>query len=313
MIDDQISGVLQPFRDDDVVIIPNPGNAGDSFITCATYQMLDDLGIRYRVGSPLATYPGAVVVYAGGGNLIGAYTNAIDFIQRNHRLVKALIVLPHTIDAFDDVLATLGANCTIFCREQRSFDHVSSCVTQARVFMAHDMALGADLQRIRANVKALNATSMGIPRFNREDVRLTLIAYRHMVRSGGRFEILSAFRTDVEKTDVDIPPHNFDVSAIFATRDLSPEACARTTVRMMAFLDRYACIRTNRLHVCILSLMLGKRVEFYPNSYYKNEAIYEHSLRSRFPLLIWKGRAKEAGTDGGNTRGLPDWLSPHDA
>lgn len=293
MMDKQLAQVLAQFHGEDVVFIPNPGNAGDSFITCSTYQMLDDLGLSYRVGSPSGSYPGSVVLYAGGGNLIGEYVNAIQFIRRNHKGAKALVVLPHTIGAFADTLAELGPNCFLFCREQRSYQFVSNAVTEAYVFLSQDLALGADLTRIREKVSQAGKGRL-LPN-DRRALRLELIAFRHMLRNRFRFDTLSAFRTDVEKTDLVIPSGNFDVSAIFATRDLSPSACSQTTVNMMRFLDRYRMVRTNRLHICIMSLMLGKRVEFYPNSYFKNEAIYEHSLRSQFPLLVWKGQPPEAG------------------
>jgi exopolysaccharide biosynthesis predicted pyruvyltransferase EpsI len=291
MIDSQVINVLKRFQSEDLVFIPNPGNAGDSFIACATYQMFDDLNISYRVGSPTGLYPGSVLIYGGGGNLIGDYSNAISFIMNNHNSSKALILLPHTIDSFSDTLANLGANCYLFCREVRSYEYVLACVTQAQVFLSHDLALGADLDRIRSKGRGSRAADYRILGSNRSEFRLALLVLRHMLRTRFRFSTLSAFRTDIEKTDVEIPTHNFDVSAVFATRDLSPDASARTTRTMIRFLDRYKAVRTNRLHVCIMSLMLGKRVQFYSNSYYKNEAIYKHSLKERFPLLEWMGNS----------------------
>lgn len=287
-MDKQLVQVLAQFRGEEVIFVPNPGNAGDSFINAATYQLFDELNVQYQVGEPSRIYPGRVVIYGGGGNLVGEYSNAISLIANNHAHAKALVVLPHTIGAFADVLATLGPTCYLFCREKRSYAFVSEAVTAAQVFLSHDLALGADLKRIRH--AATQAGEGVIPRFDRQRLRLDLIAWRHMLRTGLRFTSLSAFRTDVEKTAVSIPPDNFDASAIFATRDLSPDACMRTTATLIRFLERYQQVRTNRLHICIMSLMLGKRVEFHPNSYYKNEAIYEHSLRRQFPFLEWKGR-----------------------
>lgn len=289
-MDKQLAQVLGQFHNEDVVFIPNPGNAGDSFITCATYQMLDDLALPYRVGAPSGSYPGSVLLYAGGGNLIGEYVNAIQFIRNNHAKAKALVVLPHTIAAFADTLASLGPECYLFCREQRSYAYVSQAVTAAKVFLSHDLALSADLERIRQVAEVDGAGS--IFNLDSQRVRLSLIAWRHILQSGFRFNSLQAFRTDVERTNLDVPPHNFDASAIFATRDLSPAACTQTTATLMRFLDRYRLVSTNRLHICIMSLMLGKRVEFYPNSYFKNEAIYLHSLKHQFPLLRWNGSSQ---------------------
>lgn len=286
-MDKQLVQVLDQFHSEEIVFIPNPGNAGDSFINAATYQLFSRLKIRYRVSEPSGIYPRSVVIYGGGGNLNGDYDNAISLIKNNYKVAKALVVLPHTISAFSDTLANLGSTCYLFCREERSYDYVSRAVTAAHVYLSHDLALGADLKRIQlAAIKADERTPF---KLNWQRLRLELIAWRHILRSGVRFDSLSAFRTDVEKTEHCIPSDNFDASAIFATRDQSPDACFQTSAILMRFLNRYERVKTNRLHICIMSLMLGKRVEFYPNSYYKNEAIYLHSLSHQFPLLEWKG------------------------
>jgi len=41
---------------------------------------------------------------------------------------------------------------------------------------------------------------------------------------------------------------------------------------------------TDRLHVAILAVILGKDTILYPNSYYKNKGVYEFSL-SKYPNL----------------------------
>ncbi len=48
----------------------------------------------------------------------------------------------------------------------------------------------------------------------------------------------------------------------------------------------YAIIHTNRLHFAVGGVMLGRRVFLYPNSYYKNQAIYEASLK-HFPNITF--------------------------
>ncbi|MEI4920606.1 hypothetical protein Q8G81_34160, partial [Klebsiella pneumoniae] len=59
---------------------------------------------------------------------------------------------------------------------------------------------------------------------------------------------------------------------------------ARNSTRcMINFLEEYKVVNTDRLHVAILASLLGKEVNFYPNSYYKNEAVYNYSLFNRYP------------------------------
>jgi exopolysaccharide biosynthesis predicted pyruvyltransferase EpsI len=51
---------------------------------------------------------------------------------------------------------------------------------------------------------------------------------------------------------------------------------------MINFLEEYKVVNTDRLHVAILASLLGKEVNFYPNSYYKNEAVYNYSLLNHY-------------------------------
>ena len=62
------------------------------------------------------------------------------------------------------------------------------------------------------------------------------------------------------------------------------EFLARNSTRcMINFLEEYKVVNTDRLHVAILASLLGKEVNFYPNSYTKNEAVYNYSLFNRYP------------------------------
>lgn len=102
-------------------------------------------------------------------------------------------------------------------------------------------------------------------------------------RSAEQPRVLSAFRTDVEGAGRRPPAVNLDVSVEYVSDDMSPALTLEATYRMLAFLDRYAVVHTDRLHVAILSALLDKRVMLHDNSYGKNSAIYEHSMRERFP------------------------------
>ena len=51
------------------VYLPNPGNAGDSFIAHATYQLFDRLDLEYEIGDELATYSGRITVLAAAATL----------------------------------------------------------------------------------------------------------------------------------------------------------------------------------------------------------------------------------------------------
>jgi len=83
------------------------------------------------------------------------------------------------------------------------------------------------------------------------------------------------FRLDVERSGrIPLPRGNFDLSGA-GFNDSS-------VFKFFDHLSQYAVIHTDRLHVAIASCLLGKEVHLYPNSYFKNRAIYRSSLAGFF-------------------------------
>ena len=87
---------------------------------------------------------------------------------------------------------------------------------------------------------------------------------------------LNAFRSDKESVLGTLPESNDDISYNgYAQKPLD---------KLVSTLGRYAQINTDRLHVAICATLLGKRVKLFPNSYYKNKAVFDYSLK-RFPNI----------------------------
>lgn len=85
--------------------------------------------------------------------------------------------------------------------------------------------------------------------------------------------VLNAFRQDKESVIKNVSESNHDISYNgYATKPLN---------EFVDYLNKYEEINTDRLHVAICGTLLGKKVNLYPNSYYKNKAVFEYSL-SRF-------------------------------
>ena len=80
---------------------------------------------------------------------------------------------------------------------------------------------------------------------------------------------------------------------LFKCGTATSEQAEIATRMMFEFLTRYDEVRTNRLHIAIAGALLGKRVKFYPNSYYKCEAVYRYSMKDRFPNVQWMGFAPD--------------------
>ncbi len=87
---------------------------------------------------------------------------------------------------------------------------------------------------------------------------------------------LNAFRSDCESILKFKPESNIDISYNgYATKPLNE------------FLDaiiNFEQINTDRLHVAITAVLLGKKVNLFPNSYFKNKAVFEYSL-NKFPNI----------------------------
>lgn len=289
-----ISEYLKRFIGQEIYYCPNPGNAGDGIIAHATFQVMKNIGLTVKEISTDTTPEqtrGNVVIYGGGGNLVEPYPNAKIFIERHHAGAKELIVLPHTILSYPELLNSLGGNVTLFCREQESYDYVARNHGSAAFYLSDDMALSMNVEQTLADgrerfLPIISSKSM-ITRNAKRVVRHMIYA----IKNWRTPSTLYAFRDDVEKTNFMIPNANIDLSQAFSGDGITEWQSHEVTYRVLRFINRYKSVHTNRLHVGIASLLMGKKVYFYDNSYGKNRFVYENSLKDRFKNVVWRGNA----------------------
>ena len=67
----------------------------------------------------------------------------------------------------------------------------------------------------------------------------------------------------------------------------------KNAYKLLDEIDKYATVNTNRLHGAIGASLLNKRVHLYPNSYWKNQEVYNYSLRDNYPkthflITVWE-------------------------
>lgn len=281
---------------------PNPGNAGDSLIACATFQLFDKGQIKHEIVSNALFDPrGKTVVYGGGGNLVSQYSTARDFLKSVHALAKRLIMFPHTICGNEDLLGAFGRNVSIFCREEVTYQHVRKHANNAEVMLANDMAFSLDVPAIfSSDQAALGAiflkkagTFFGI-KLDKEELpkmRSLLCFVKQNARwsflGGARTGRLNAFREDGEKTKGKPPLDNIDVSGAFAFGTKTRALADLAAFHFLKFLNRFESIYTNRLHCAIGAALLGKQVYLYKNNYYKVEAVWRFSMKQKFPNVHW--------------------------
>jgi exopolysaccharide biosynthesis predicted pyruvyltransferase EpsI len=276
---------LKQYANEEVIYIPNPGNAGDSLIAHAAYQILDRAGINFREGDIKAVYEGRVVFYGGGGNLVGLYKNALRFVENNYSKAKKLVVLPHSIQAYPEMLAALGDNVDLFCRENDSYQYVTRHVTKANVFTADDLVFGVDIQKTICDGDKL--FSFNDPFFSRNAKRCIRTAL-YGIKNSFSPRVLNSFRTDNEKTDIAIPFNNIDISQAFATDNMSRLYSHEASYRVFKYIDTFKTVNTNRLHVSISAALLGKEVNFYKNSYNKNYSVYKFSMCDNYKNVTFE-------------------------
>jgi len=305
-----LNEVVSDHADKRVWYCPNPGNAGDSIIAQGTYTAFRRAGLRYQPVQWDAPFDstGKVVIYSGGGNLTKDYPNARTFIGRHHHKAKRLVLLPHTVNGHADLLAELGANVDLFCRERRSYVWVQDKAPGANIYLADDLAFHVDVPRLRADAHSAiglvaemtqNLAQAAAKRYLRVEAgqgnALPLqaaalqggVAFQNLLSAGGT---LYALRSDKESAGGALPRSNVDLSQVFAYGTAPERVAYRATRAMLSFINRFDRIVTNRLHVGIPAAMLGKEVDFYANSYYKNEAVYMFSLEDHYPNVAWRGR-----------------------
>ena len=244
-----------------ILYVPNPGNAGDSLIALGTMHLFDKLklnwelmdgGKHFKAVLPIVDEP-HVIVFGGGGNLIGHYPHLYGFLQR-HKNRPEILVLPSTVAHLPnselDVTSLLKGlnNITIIAREKGTKRYLSNFMKN--VLIADDMALSINTSFYN-EFKNIKGTGVG-----------------------------NFFRVDVEKTAISLPDDNTDISKKYMDWNCcrTIEGINKAARQMFEHVSRYREIHTNRLHVAIIGTLLNKDVNMYNNSYWKNKEVYNYTL-----------------------------------
>lgn len=241
---------LKEYIDKEVILVPNPGNAGDYLILYSTILIFKKLNINFQFGGINNKYNKKIIFYGGGGNLIHLYSDCRNFIYNNYKH-NEIIILPHTICSNDDLLKKL-INTKIICRELVSYEYVYNTVNNKDiVFLCKDLALYMDNDLLNN--------------------------FKNNEGSG----ILNAFRKDIESKYKGRVKNNDDLSRTLYKENINNDIKIYENVVKNFFfqISSYEIINTDRLHIAIAGFLLNKKVNLYSNSYYKNKAVYEYSLK----------------------------------
>ena len=285
---------------------PCPGNAGDGLIAAGAFTLFDQIGLNIEViKSTNFDSTNKIVIYAGGGNLVGIYSDAKDFISKQHKAAKMFILLPHTVTNNDELLAELGENTILFAREMVTYQYLQNHAQHATVYIDHDLAFHLKPEKLLeigktsiikcAFLKIFYKITKNYTAYKNTPQPAVMNRYSNFESKRLMLDTKSGnfFRTDVESIFEKIPDNNMDLSNLYEGATTNKDICYFTVGRLMQFINKFEIINTDRLHICIAAALLGKKVNFYSNSYFKCKAIYEYSLENSYPNVTWKGSSLE--------------------
>jgi len=281
---------LKTYSDEIVYYCPNSGNGGDAIIAYGTYQIFNELGIKYKIARLGDNLTNKIVFYGGGGQLVKLYDSyGLRFIQQYHNVAKKLIILPHTINLHKDSLGAFRENVEIICRELKSYNYVKQINKNINVYLMDDMAFNINVKKLLYDGSRIANKVHLDTHYILQLIRFNFGRLTTHFNSTKLNQTLNSFRTDYEKTNIILPDNNFDISSKFGALTYTPQSAFKISFQILNYINKFKIINTNRLHIAIGGTILGKTVNFYPNSYWKNEAVYNYSLKKQYPSVNWRG------------------------
>lgn len=237
-----LKSFLEKYKNKRVDFYRFPGNYGDSVIFHGTMELLKSINIFIDFVEIESNHLNSILFIDGGGNFVDYYSDVKNFLIKNSDNYKEIVILPHTIFGQDQInlINSINTPMVIFCREKNTAELLFNNIKKHNIYLWNDCAFYNNFQDYKNEVI-------------------------------DKSKILNAFREDVESMNKNIPEDNDDISK---------NGWAR--MPLDDFLNKIRnvySVNTDRLHVAITSALLGKNVKFYSNSYFKNKAVYEYSLK----------------------------------
>lgn len=254
-----LTSILADFFRRGAVFYPGWGNLGDGLIGLGTIKFFERLG--WKPPTVLGREPDVLsdaklVVFGGGGGFVeGLYGDNVRILEPFLSRGGEVVVLPSSILGNEAFFRRFASQITVFARERGTLSALRQVPAIAGVHLAHDMAFG-------------------VPPGIFDDWI-----------SPALFEEAFLFRNDNEASAIQRPYNNIDLALGFNVVQWGDsKLCATPLEATSRYVTCFRQIHTDRLHMSVLSAMLGLRVHMHGNSYHKNVGVFEHSLR-RFSNL----------------------------
>ena len=236
-----------------VTFVPNPGNIGDAAINLACYNYLTERFDKVEICA-VADAPRTDCVFIGGGGnaiepLYGDVCGLLDRLTPEHRL----FMFPASIRGYSGSLRRIAPFARILCRESISLAHVAEQIGSENVSLAHDAAF------------------LLAPRLRND--------FASRIRKATTAKCRS-FRTDMESIHPQLGGNDimYDYKSDWTDMMVAHDFVWAVAGYLLGFRE----VETDRLHCAILAAILGRQTILRANCYYKNAAVFDHSL-SRLP------------------------------
>jgi exopolysaccharide biosynthesis predicted pyruvyltransferase EpsI len=243
--DSVLCRTLASFKGRRITCLMNKGNCGDGLIHMGGRRLLQTLGLEYEEIVHPAQTTGDVLLAYGAGNLVRKAWGMAYMLQQYLGAFRQIVILPATID--------------VECKQVVALFEMLP--QNAIVFCREAFSYRTTAERFPSLCLHLSHDLA---------FHADLGAWASRPHSG----TTSVYRLDSERraTKKPIVGDLFDASN--GTQD-EPD-------KLLNHVSRYSVVHTDRTHGAISSAIMGREVHLYANAYFKNRAIFEHSLR-HFP------------------------------
>jgi exopolysaccharide biosynthesis predicted pyruvyltransferase EpsI len=298
----RVRELLSEYADARVYFAALHGNNGDNLIEMGTRELMSRDGVQL-VGSPTDA---DLIVLNGGGWISDLYPEAVQLLSELASTYAGtpLVVLPNTVtlrrtELLKDLFSKRTAPTFLFAREEISYDALCQADLGRRVELGLDQDMAFHLvgsvwlencRKMSAQQHALivertdaehtSEVSLGKPLLP-EWVRRAFPSWLH-----GRIRQAKARRHRAAAVHT---PFAQNARRLFASADVAglPVYASDISDPQVCYFDEFinliaqaSVTATNRLHVAVLSTLLGKLTYLWPASNHKIAGVYEYSLRA---------------------------------
>lgn len=263
---------------------PYPGNPGDNLICKGTEKLLADLWIQ-TINNPKAA---DILLYPGGCPTM--WTAVLEQIEEAIKNFpdKKIVIGPATFEYgftnWPEIFSRHSDSIAgLFCRDKKSFENLKNARLSEKIIqgLSHDPALYLKDSKFIQELKTKTAEEYVLAALRRDHEMMPCRTEKIIDRIGPLIgnkyskKLIRWIRKKAKNQKVKMIEKNAE--------NLPVKVCDVWLMDEQQYLETICSaeeIHTDRLHVMILSAMLGKKVFAYPTLYGKLENVYEHSLKN---------------------------------